>query len=138
MAESRRKPPPPAALGRRGRAFWKKTVTVYDITDAEAEVLAEACCVLDNLEDLRASIADAGVIVAGAGGLQRVNPAVAEARQLSLALGRLVAQLNLPDEEGNTVQSPASIRARNAAQKRWAQRDGLRARRAAAGGNAAP
>ncbi len=49
-----------------------------------------------------------------------MHPARGELRQHRLALGKLLAQLSLPDEDDESLPSPLQARGRNAAAKRWA------------------
>lgn len=119
----------PAGLGARGRAFWKAILETYELTPAETEVLAESCRLLDEIDRLQAAVADGGVVVPGSVGQPRVHPAVSELRSHRLALGRLLAQLDLPDADGATLPSPASLRARRAAQSRWDRTAAIRAER---------
>lgn len=45
-------PRPPKGLGARGRGFWNETLTEFELTPANRELLAEACRTLDRLERL--------------------------------------------------------------------------------------
>lgn len=100
----------------RGRRFWDAMVEAYEFAPAEVELLAEVARSVDSLEALDRIIRAEGPVVVTEQG-SKVHPAQTEARQLRLALGRLLAQLGLPEEEA--VASPATIRARNAATTRW-------------------
>jgi hypothetical protein len=115
-----RKPSPPTDLSVRGRAFWRSTVRVFELSDVELELLKECCRLLDECESLRDAVRADGTTVAGSTGQTRVHPALGELRQHRLALGRLLAQLALPDEGDERLLSPASARGRKAAQTRWA------------------
>jgi len=82
---------------------------MYNIATAnpgEVELLSEVCRMLDDIEGLRGRVAEEGL----------TGKAAVELRLARLALGRLMAQLNL---EVGTVESPASSRARRAAEVRW-------------------
>lgn len=114
------RPQPPSDLRERGREFWDRIVATWDLTVAEIELLAEACRCLDELDALRDLVAEDGLRVVGSTGQQRVHPALAQARQTRQLLGRLLAQLELPDEEGSSLPSLVQARARKAAQARWA------------------
>lgn len=57
--------------------------------------------------------------VGGSAGQPRAHPALAELRQARTTLGRLLSQLDLPDEDGHTLPSPTTAKARRAAQVRW-------------------
>ena len=117
MAE--RRPPAPVGLDARGRRFWTRTVATYALSPSERELLVEACRALDTCEALQAVVGAEGITTAGSKGQPRAHPALAELRQARLALARLLAHLALPDDSGSAVASPASIRARRAAQSRW-------------------
>jgi hypothetical protein len=95
-------------------------VDTYDLTDSELSLLVEVCRLLDECEALRQALADDGVTVPGSNGQPRVHPAVGELRQHRLALGRLLSQLALPDEDEATLPTPLQARGRAAAGKRWA------------------
>ncbi len=99
----------PQGLGPRGGAFWGQIASMYNIATAnpgEVELLSEVCRMLDDIEGLRGRVAEEGL----------TGKAAVELRLARLALGRLMAQLNL---EVGTVESPASSRARRAAEVRW-------------------
>lgn len=125
-----RRPTPPKDLGSRGRRFWADVVAVYELNVDELQLLVEVCRGLDELELLHALIAD-GVTVAGSRGQDRLHPALAEMRAVRLGLGRLLAQLGLPDPDSGApgLQTPQQVRARRAAETRWAHQ---RARRGSA------
>jgi hypothetical protein len=114
------RPAMPSGLGDRGRRFWRAVLGIYELSRAEVELLAEVCRVLDELDELRALIAEDGMSVHGSTGQRRLHPAVSEIRQRRALLGRLLSQLQLPDPEtGQTPQTPAQARARKAARARW-------------------
>jgi hypothetical protein len=92
----------PEGLGARGLSFWRRAQRGYDFSASETELLTETCRCLDELEAMAAD--------------------GAAARDLATArvtLGRLLAQLGLQDEDGGTVPSPGTVRARTAARERW-------------------
>lgn len=110
----------PRGLKARGKAFWTFANSMYELNRDELELLAECCRVLDVLEGLDRAIRDDGLMIAGSMGQPRVHPAVAEARSNRLVLGRLVAQLALPDPKtGDTVPKLTAIRGQRAAGARW-------------------
>ena len=127
-----RKPTAPPDLSVRGRAFWRSTLGAFELSEVELELLKECCRLLDECETLRDAVDKEGVTVAGSTGQPRVHPALAELRQHRLALGRLLAQLSLPDLDESALLSPAQARGRKAAQTRWA----AHSRRAAQRGTA--
>jgi len=92
----------PEGLGARGLAFWRHAQRGYDFSASETELLTETCRCLDELERMAAD--------------------GAAARDLATArttLGRLLSQLGLQDEDGDTLPSPGTTRARTAARERW-------------------
>ena len=111
----------PADLGARGRKFWRTTMAGFELSDVETELLVECARLLDECESLRNAVDKEGVTVAGSTGQPRVHPALGELRQHRLALGRLLAQLALPDVEDEKLLSPAQSRGRKASQTRWAK-----------------
>jgi len=115
-------PTAPTGLGGRGRAFWRATVEGFDLERGELELLAEVCRTLDEIDALAAAIGRDGVTVAGSTGQTRTHPAINEARQHRLALGRLLSQLALPDLDGASIPKPSSLRASHAARTRWRRR----------------
>lgn len=112
-------PRAPSGLGARGRRFWRATVLTYELTEGEREVLAEACRTLDDLERLAGATAEHGAMTTGSTGQPVVNPALTEARGQRAVLHRLLAALALPDPDGKSIPTTASLSARNAAASRW-------------------
>ncbi len=121
-----RKPPPPADLADRGRVFWRRTLDDFDLSRVELELLVECCRTIDECESLRTVVELDGPSVAGASGQVRVHPAIGELRSHRLALGRLLAQLDLPDVDGVALSTPRQAAARSAARARWGTAGGLR------------
>lgn len=117
----------PAGLQERGRRFWYHVVTNFEPTRHERELLVQTCRLLDHADALEASVAADGVVARTRFGEPKAHPALVELRAVSLALGRLLAQLGVPADEGDAgtfagVLSPASVRGRRAAQARWGGR----------------
>jgi acetyl-CoA acetyltransferase len=101
----------------RGRAFWRKVDSAFTMSDAEREILGEACRTLDELAALRTAVVDEGATTTGSRGQPRVHPALMELRQARAEFRRLVAALNLPAEDHATT--PKSWKASQAAKTRW-------------------
>jgi len=110
----------PRGLQTRGRRFWKDVTAGYALNVDERELLTEVCRSLDGCEALAAAVKRDGLTVAGSTGQLRMHPAVGELRATRALVGRLLAQLGLPDADGGTLDSPLRARARAAARKRWA------------------
>lgn len=85
----------PRGLKAAGAQLWRSVTDVYDLDPPEATVFAEACRTVDLLADLRAEVAKTGLMAESAQGI-RVHPAAVEARQLTLALAKLLTSLGLP------------------------------------------
>lgn len=114
-----KRPKPPPGLQERGRRFWRAVVGTYELEPDEVEVLVEVCRTLDQVETLQAAVDRDGLTVRGSVGQVRIHPAVSELRSSRLALGKLLAQLELPDLDGEALSSPTQARARKAARSRW-------------------
>jgi hypothetical protein len=110
---------PPESLRGEGRELWRDVLSVYELTAPERRLLAVACATVDTIADLDDVVSAEGVTAEGSKGQTVCHPAVAEARQQRLALGRLLAQLALPDPEGGVVRSPTQLRGSAAARQRW-------------------
>lgn len=119
----------PDGLQARGRRFWRSCTGSFDFTEAEFALLEEACRTLDNLDLLAAALTSDGAMVKGSQGQPVVHPALTEARGQRLVLHRLLAALQLPDEDGQAIPTSATMRASTAARQRWSGT----ARRAAKG-----
>jgi hypothetical protein len=90
---------PPSGLDERGRAFWTKITTDYELAPDEAELLTEAARTLDLCDRLDADPDEVRSLLT--------------ARSL---LGRLLGQLKIP----GGVETTMTARARTAATARWA------------------
>jgi hypothetical protein len=114
----------PAGLGPRGAGFWEAVTGSFVLDVAERELLVECARLVDECEELSSVLERDGRSVLGSQGQPRVHPAVGELRASRLALGRLLAQLALPDEDGASLSSPLSARGRVGAGSRWGARRG--------------
>lgn len=112
----------PAALGARGRRFWMTVTGTYELDAPEAELLIETCRMLDDCEALHGVVTAEGRTVPGSRGQIRAHPALAELRANRVVLGRLLAQLQLPNLDGESLPSPVQVRGRRAARQRWDHR----------------
>ena len=110
----------PKGLATRGRRFWSATVSKYELTAPELELLVEVCRCLDRLDQLDEFIASAGVTAVGSQGQTVINGALVESRGQQLVLHRLIAALSLPDECGASVPTASKLRAQTAGTARWA------------------
>lgn len=128
------------ALDARGRALWRSVVDGvpegWEFDDREQALLELAARQSDDLARLEAAIKAAGTFVMGSAGQPVLNPALGEARQARLAIGRLLGQLELPDGEEEKPRSAAGKRGQRAARARWGRQDRVRQLREASGGAA--
>lgn len=108
----------PAGLKAAGRRLWRSVTSVYDLDADEAELLRQAARCADELEDLRAALADGEPVVSGSTGQLRPNPLYAQLRAHRETLARLLRGMDLPDEAAERP-SAASLRASDAASRRW-------------------
>lgn len=110
----------PAGLGAAGRAFWRKVVADYELDHDGVALLEQACRTLDELDRLQVAVAGADLLVEGSAGQPRPHPLLGELRAHRLALGKLLTQLALPDEEDTPPLTATQQRAQKAARDRWA------------------
>ena len=119
----------PNGLGAAGRRVWCSIVgglpDGWDLDERELSILALAAREADVVAALERTVKRDGLMVTGSAGQPRVHPAVAEARQGRLAVGRLLAQIALPDEDA-APRSESSKRAQHAAQARWRRKERTR------------
>ncbi len=92
----------PEGLGQRGLRFWRTAHRAYDFSASETELLTEVCRCLDELEAMATD-----------------GAAARDKATARTTLGRLLAKLGLQDEDGDTLPSPGTTRARAAARERW-------------------
>ena len=108
----------PDDLGPAGRSLWAAVLDDYDLSATEHQLLLAACRQADDIAELEQLLDRDGLIVEGASGQPRLTQVVPELRQARLALGKLVDGLRLPIDADEGL-SPASRRAKAAADVRW-------------------
>jgi hypothetical protein len=82
-----------------GRALWREVQSEYELEEHERGLLLEMARSVDQLDALNAIVEAEGVMQPG---VDRVHPALVEARQLRIAYARLSAALRLPaGDEGD-------------------------------------
>ncbi len=109
----------PAHLGDRGRRFWVLATAEFELTVSDTAILEQACAQLDLIGDLEALLVEQGLMVDGSRGQPRLSPIPGELRQARLCFQRLVDALSWPLEESDEGATPASRRAKKAADVRW-------------------
>jgi hypothetical protein len=111
----------PPGLGASGRTFWRNIVAVYELSPAEAQLLVQACRVVDLLERIDLQLVAEDLTVAGSRGQERAHPlltvAVEQRRTLEALLNAMA--LPFPDEVAGRRRSPVQVAA---AQARWRER----------------
>jgi P27 family predicted phage terminase small subunit len=101
-------PSPPDHLQESGRDLWASTLSEWELTDADLLVLLTACETVDRLEQIRTSIAKAGVTVRDPSGRVRAHPLLASEAALRGVLLRAWAQLHLDDAPPPKIGRPSS------------------------------
>ena len=111
----------PGGLGDAGARLWRSIRNAvapdFELDEREEAILELACRQADDLALVERVIGDEGAAASGSTGQRVVHPAVQEARQARLAIGRLLGLLDLTEELGSPGAA-ASIHARRAAQAR--------------------
>ena len=118
---------PPSALGAAGKALWKSIDEGLPngviLDEREAAILEAAGIQADENVALSAQVKKEGRMIN-----DKLHPAIAEARQGRLAVGRLLGQLNLPVEDDQPATTAAQ-RASKAATARWNRKENNARRR---------
>lgn len=109
-------------LGSRGSAFWDAVQAEFEFDERESELLLEACRTMDAIDALVVAVAENGTMIEGSKGQPTLNPAIPELRQQQAALGRLLGQLDLDDEDADVLRKAQQLKAHAAAQARWRER----------------
>lgn len=94
-------PQPPEGIGDRARQLWHDVLEVFDLFPNEIAVLREVVRVVDRLERLDAACQSDGHVVDG-----KPHPALVEARQQQVILGRLLTTLRLPEDWDDAASRP--------------------------------
>lgn len=128
---------PPKGLRDAGKALWAAVLADlpgddWELDERELSILAAACSQADDVAALEAVISKQGPMATGSTGQPVVHPAVSEARQGRLALGRLLGLLALPPGEAGPASTAAGQRGHRAAEARWNPSPKKKARRGAA------
>lgn len=98
MTDEMTAPDPPDGAKAGGSALWTDVLGKYELEEHELALLREAVRSVDLLDDLAAVVEAEGLMIAGPHG-SKVHPAMVEARQLRIALARVLAALRLPAGE---------------------------------------
>jgi phage terminase small subunit len=90
---------PPRSLGEHGRSLWRTTVSKYEFTPTELEVLFAMCVATDQLQRIGNALKAAHLTSTGSQGQLTGHPLLNEFRQHSETVRRLARQLDLPDDD---------------------------------------
>jgi hypothetical protein len=95
-------------------------VKLLDLRPDELAALAQAASTVDELERLQAALANAPLTVSGSKGQPRPNPLLDEVRRHREVLARLLARIEVPDDDAEAEQDrKASSNRQASALRRW-------------------
>ncbi|GLZ47965.1 hypothetical protein Acsp06_41500 [Actinomycetospora sp. NBRC 106375] len=97
MSEASKRPP--RGIGPAGRRWWDAVAGRFDLEAHEDALLRRVVAVADRITALEAITSAEGLMLDG-----KVHPAAVETRQCEALLGKLAAQLRIPDEHGERAQ----------------------------------
>lgn len=126
--DSPKLPRPPAGLASRGRSLWRSVNHGYVLSIAELEVLTLAARCLDRIQGIEDELKDVKGTVLGSKGQPVAHPLAGELRAEVALAARLLTQLGLPTDEGETDLHGSwqgltpSERGKKAAARRWVGR----------------
>lgn len=126
----------PAGLGAAGRRLWRDVTAGWDLSAPELVLLERAARTLDDVVRLERALVGESLVTVGSAGQARAHPLLPELARYRKLLADHLRQLALPDDDdgppaASPQESPATRRARHAAEARWRlERDGI-ARRGA-------
>lgn len=91
-------------MNKRGKALWRSVIEACEPNPAELAILAEFCCVLQEIEQLREVLAQSEMTVASSAGQPRPNPLLAELRRHRELADRLARTLALPSDDTDELR----------------------------------
>lgn len=99
----------------RGQTLWRSLSQEFEFSDADRELLAEACRCADEVEALTEVIDSHGRMIIGSMGQLIANPAIAERRQQQVTLQRMLKALRLTDRQSVKVGKSEMNRSKRSA-----------------------
>lgn len=111
----------PSTIPSRGDMFGASVRAKFVPSLAEDQLLIEVSRLLDLSDNLAVAIRRDGTMVVGSTGQLRCHPGISELRACELAIGRLMAQLDIRSEDGESLSGPDTVKARQAVNTRWAR-----------------
>ena len=118
VSEGLRAPAPPKDLQVEGRKLWRDVVAEFEPNAAELALLYQLCLTVDELAEMKAEMAEMGVVVAGSRGQPRVNPVLSAIAAHRRLVDQLVVALGVP-LEGEVVGRRRSAAAKQSADAKW-------------------
>ena len=113
----------PSGIGKHGGKFWEEIAGSFNLRPDELRILEDACREVDLIERIAEELETADLLTMGSMGQLVTSPLVTEIRQHRALLARLLGQLKLPDESGQSRgAADRSTSARAAAVARWGKR----------------
>lgn len=97
---------PPAGLLVSGKRLWRSILKEFALEEYEKLVLLQACRCVDRLDAMAKEILASTLTVENFKGDEVVHPLIAESRQQSQTLARLLASLRVPMGETLGDQRP--------------------------------
>jgi phage terminase small subunit len=95
---------PPNALGPHGRALWRSTLAVYQLTPSEIEILHTLCVTTDQLRRIETAIKGLTRLTAnGSSGQLVAHPLLGEHRAHAETVRKLAQEMKLPDIASKTA-----------------------------------
>lgn len=107
MTDTKRRTP--SGLDSPGRKLWASVLDDFDLAEHEAAQLEEACRVRDTISTLRTQLDADGVMLESSQG-RRLHPAISEIRAQQLAMARLLATLDVPALEEDSLPKSPGVR----------------------------
>lgn len=89
----------PVGLSTSGKRLWKSISSVFGLEEYEKVVLLQACRCADRLDFMAKELVASTLTVTNHKGDEVAHPLIAESRQQSLTLARLLASLRVPSGE---------------------------------------
>lgn len=114
-------PTKPPGLGARASKLWRGLHAEYEFSAQENALFVEVCRCVDRLDALDEAIRDTGPMVVGSSGQPVVNPALTEARGQQAILHRLIAALQLSDDDEAQILTGRQIGSATANRARWSK-----------------
>ena len=113
----------PESLDSAGKRLWREVTSRYDLAPHEAELLRQACRVVDLLARVDVALMDSELVVEGHAGQPRAHPLMAASVMQRSVLDGLFRSMGLPmpDEDEGRRRSKSAVAV---ARARWRSQSG--------------